>query len=171
MSADLKSEETKLKSFKDIKSIDDLDFDKIELIRGQTPTDIKEKCLKLCKDYLSGNWSEQTIDSIEVRRVTGGLVNQLYYCGITKPNTNAEVPQEVAIRLYGEISFLGAEEGRIRDTVIALVFSQNKLGPQIYGLFEGGQIQRFYKVFYISFILYKTKEPSCCKFWSYDVIL
>ncbi len=35
---------------KDIQSIDDLDFDKIELKRGETPPDIKEKCLQLCKD-------------------------------------------------------------------------------------------------------------------------
>ena len=150
MSSDIKTDDKReLKSFKDIKdikSIDDLDFDKIELIRGETPTDIKEKCLNLCKDYLSGNWTQQTIDTIEVRRVTGGLVNQLYYCGITQPNNDESVPQEVAVRLYGE-NLLGSEDkGRIRDAVISLTFSQNNLGPKIYGLFESGQMQKFYKV-------------------------
>ena len=43
-----------LESLKNLKSIDDWDFHNVEQIRGQTPHDINEKCLKLCKDYLSG---------------------------------------------------------------------------------------------------------------------
>ena len=146
MSAENSSEEpTRLKSFKDIKSLDELDFDKIELVSGETPTDIKDKCLQLCKDYLSGNWAQQTIDSIQVRRITGGLINQLYYCGISQPNNSEDVPQEVAVRLYGD-NILGSDEGRLRDTVLALIFSEKNLGPKVYGLFEGGQILKYYKV-------------------------
>ena len=140
--------QNKLKSFKDVESFEDLDFSKVELVRGQTPADIKEKCLQLCKDYLSGNWSQQTIDSIEVNRITGGLMNQLYYCGIKEPNTEEVVPQEVTVRLYGLNIFDFCDPQRIRDTVISLIFSEQKLGPKVYGIFEGGLIQKFYKVYF-----------------------
>ena len=140
------SEENEKKSFKDVNSIDEMDFTKLELIRGETPSDIKERCLQLCKDYLSGNWSQQTLDTIDVRRVTGGLMNQLYYCGINEPNNGEGVPQEVAIRLYGPNIFEFCDKHRIRDTIVSLIFSQKNLGPKIYGVFEGGLIQKFYKV-------------------------
>ena len=141
-------DKNKLKSFKDIKSIDELDFSQLELIRGETPPDINEKCLQLCKDYLSGNWSQQTVDTIVVKRITGGMVSQLYYCGIKEPDNNEDVPQEVAIKLYGKNSSESFESSRIRDVVIALVFSEKNIGPKIYGLFEEGQIQKYYKVKY-----------------------
>ena len=138
--------------FKNIKSIDDLDFsDLSQMGRGKTPDDIQEKCLNLCKDYLCGNWCQQTVQSIEVRRITGGLVNQIYFCGIREPDSNANVPQEVALRFYGDflIQFLDNTEGRLPDIIISLIYSEKKLGPKLYGVFEGGQIQKFYKVQYL----------------------
>ena len=139
---------SKLKSFKDIKSIEELDLTQVELIRGETPSDINEKCLQLCKHYLSGNWSQQTVDTIVVKRITGGMINQLYYCGIKEPDNNENVPQEVAIKLYGKNLFESFESSRTRDVVIALIFMDKNLGPKIYGLFEEGQIQKYYKVKY-----------------------
>ena len=148
-----------LNNMKDFSDFNDIDFDKIDLIRGETPVDIQERCLQLCKDYLAANWLQQTVDTIEVRRVSGGMTNQLYYCGIKSPTTDVNsnidtngVPQEVAIRLYGPKYFNNTDCGgneRLTDIVIALMVSQNKLGPKIYGLFEGGQIQAFYKVWII----------------------
>ena len=140
-----------LKRIGDIQSIDDLDFNKLDLILGDTPEDINNKCLQLCKDYLSGNWTQQTLDTIEVRRVSGGLTNQLYYCGIKNPLNKSDVPQEVAIRLYGPKHFNKGENPgneRLTDTIISIMISENKLGPKIYGLFESGQIQQFYHVLY-----------------------
>ena len=135
-----------LKSIKDIKSVEDLDLDKLELIRGKTPPDIKEQCLKLCRDYLSGNWSQQTVDTIQVKRITGGLLNQLYYCAITEPDSSCGVPQEVAIRLYGHNVFESTDKERVRDLVVSVIFSMNGLGPKLYGICERAQILKFYKV-------------------------
>ncbi|XP_054157305.1 choline/ethanolamine kinase-like [Oppia nitens] len=133
----------------DCKDINEIDFEKIELINGETPHDIKHRCLKLCQQYLAGNWLQQTVDTIKVKRLTGGLTNQLYYCGIDKQSDDLqETPNEVAIRLYGPKDILisdSEENERLSEVVVSLMVSQNKLGPKIYGIFDGGQIQAFYK--------------------------
>ena len=149
MSAELTEIKPKLKiDVKDIQNIDDFSYDKVDAIKGETPVDIKEKCVKLCQDYLGGVWLEQTIDTIQLRRVSGGFTNQLYYCAVGQPSTDGKVvPEEVAIRLYGPKYFNNAEKNeRLTDVVIALMVSENKLGPKIYGIFEEGQIQHYYKV-------------------------
>ncbi|CAG2175787.1 unnamed protein product, partial [Oppiella nova] len=122
-----------------------VDFGQIDLTRGETPADIKDKCLQLCSDYLSGNWKQQTVDTIEVRRISGGLTNQIYYCGITSPSKESVgVPQEVAVRLY-ESHHFDKDNSRLSDVVVGQLVSDNKLGPKVYGFFEGGQIQAYYK--------------------------
>ena len=136
-------------SMKNLKSIDELDLNNVELIKGETPEDINDKCLKLCQDYLAGDWIEQTIDTIQVKRVSGGMTNQLYHCAITTPNLSSKTPQEVAIRLYGTKFWepTGTEGNeRLPDVIICTMVSQNKLGPHVYGMFEGGQILKYYTV-------------------------
>jgi hypothetical protein len=127
-----------------------IDFSKIEILRGKTPEDIKQRCFELTKDYLGGVWLNISIDEIEVKRLSGGFTNQLYYCAISKPmQPNGDEPQEVAIRLYGGKHFNNLNcdgNERLTDVIIALLVSQNKLGPKIYGIFESGQIQHYYKV-------------------------
>ena len=136
----------KLKSFKDVQSIEDLNFDKIEMIRGETPNNIEEMCLQFCKDYLSGNWSQQTVETITVKRITGGMVNQMYHCAINDPDHSQEVPQEVSVRLYGKPILDVSDKTRIRDVVISLIFSERNIGPKVYGIFEQGQTLKYYKV-------------------------
>ena len=129
-----------------VKSLDELDFDKMEMVRGHTPNNIEELCLQLCKDYLSGNWSKQTVDTITVKRLTGGMMNQMYYCVIKDPDHSEKVPQEVAIRLYGKPPVDETDKSRLRDLVISLIFSEKNIGPKVYGIFEQGQILKYYKV-------------------------
>ncbi|XP_054157306.1 choline/ethanolamine kinase-like [Oppia nitens] len=134
----------------DCKDINEIDFEKIELINGETPHDIKHRCLKLCQQYLAGNWLQQTVDTIKVKRLTGGLTNQLYYCGIDKQSTDdlQETPNEVAIRLNPSKDTLISDSDKnkwLSEVVVSLMVSQNKLGPKIYGIFDCGQIQAFYK--------------------------
>ena len=138
--------------------MDQLDFSKIVRLSGDTPPDIEQKCLHLCQTYLSGNWREQTVDTIEVRRITGGMINQLYYCCIKDPVMSEGCPQSVAIKLYGKNAFELIENTRNRVVIISLIFSKNKLGPKLYGVFEQGQIQQFYKVFNFYSICYIYKN-------------
>ncbi|XP_054157313.1 choline/ethanolamine kinase-like [Oppia nitens] len=119
----------------------------IEIIRGETPADINDKCLQLCKDYLAGDWLNQTLDTIEVTRISGGYCNQLYRCAISNPK-NLDEPHEVAVRLYQSKWFNKENSGgfeRLNDIVITVFISQHKLGPKVLGLFDGGEIQLFYK--------------------------
>ena len=136
-------------SVKDCKSIDDFSYDKLELIRGETPDNIAEQCLVLCKNYLGGVWTQQTVDTINIKRLSGGLTNQMYCCALNDWSLTDGVPHEVAVRLYGLKHYTNEDGGneRLTDMIIALMMSENKLGSKIYGIFENGQIQNFIKVF------------------------
>ena len=112
----------------------------------QTEPQIVEKCLKLCKDYLSGNWSQQTVNSIDVREMIGDFNNRLFICSIKQFNVFEEVPQKVVIRFYEKNQFVLLEHSRLKDIVVAITFSTNNIGPQVYGIFDEGQILKFYEV-------------------------
>lgn len=131
--------------------ITELDFSKLKFERGKTPDDIKQQCFKLCQDYLAGAWLRVGLEHIQCTRLSGGLTNQLYYCAINDDRRASDdsASQEVAIRLYSPKHFNNYDETaneRLTDTVIALMVSDNGIGPKIYGIFEGGQIQGYYKV-------------------------
>ncbi|CAG2102398.1 unnamed protein product [Medioppia subpectinata] len=118
-------------------------------MRGSTPPDYKQKCFDLCRDYLGGVWLNLTVDDVFVKRLCGGLTNQLYYCAFNEGHKSSDnkVPQEVAIRLYQAKHLKDTNGGyeRLSDVIIALMMSEKKLGPKIYGLFESGQIMAYYK--------------------------
>ena len=120
--------------------------------RGSTPENIKERCLELCRQFLGGVWLQINLDQVKVERLKGGLTNQLYYCGINddKRINDTKVPQEVAVLLYGQMYFSESNDEinrRLNGTVVTLMMSENGLGPKLYGVFDGGQILKFYKVF------------------------
>ena len=139
-----------------------LDQNRNELTNSQISDDIKDKCLALCQKYLSGSWRRQTVATIDVHRIPGGLSNQMYYCGIKNPvNSPSKVPQEVTIRLYGPKHFVpfGQIDARVNDNLIGVFVSVNNLGPKVHGIFEDGQIQRYYRVSRIAFLGSKVKVP------------
>src|SRR5882757_4406784 len=73
-----------------------------EYLSGETPENIKERCLELCQKYLAGVWIKQKPNNIEVSQLTGGYSNQIYLCQITDCNKEpTNEPKEVVIRLYG----------------------------------------------------------------------
>ena len=136
------------KNIKDVERLEDLDLDKVDMLRGETPLDIKEQCLKLCQEYLSDIWAKQTVNTIDVQRVSGGVTNQLYYCAIID-KCETTVPQEVAIRLYGSKHFDPCDQDtneRLSDVIIGLLVAERGLGPKIYGFHESGEIHKWYKV-------------------------
>ncbi|XP_054157293.1 choline/ethanolamine kinase-like [Oppia nitens] len=131
----------------------------LKLERGQTIDNFKQKCYELCQQYLGGIWLNTTIDEVEVRRLSGGLTNQLYYCAINKTTGNTsgdDIPHEVVVRFYQEKHF--SENERMSDTVIAVLISGNNLGPKLYGIFPGGQIQKYYQ--HKCFRLEQQKDPK-----------
>ncbi|XP_054157294.1 choline/ethanolamine kinase-like [Oppia nitens] len=131
----------------------------LKLERGQTIDNFKQKCYELCQQYLGGIWLDTTIDEVEVRRLSGGLTNQLYYCAINKKTVNTsddDIPHEVVVRFYQEKHF--SENERMSDTVIAVLISGNNLGPKLYGIFPGGQIQKYYQ--HKCFRVEQQKDPK-----------
>ncbi|XP_054163658.1 choline/ethanolamine kinase-like [Oppia nitens] len=139
----LESDVKILKKFKDVKSLEEFDLENLELIRGETPEDVKQRCLQLCKDYLSNEWLDQTVDTFEFKRLTGGMTNQLYYCSLPTVSNTSQTPQEVCIRFYGPKHF--NEDERLSDIIIALLVSESHIGPKILGIFEDGQILQYLK--------------------------
>lgn len=140
-----------LNFFKDIKQED--------LIRGNTPDDIEQRCYDLCKEFIGGTWSHCTIDDLTVKRISGGLTNQIYYVGIKdsvdlKCNSvykNGNEPREVAVKLYQKkhLDFGMGNFERLNDTIITTIISELNIGPKVYGIFEDGVIQEYYKVSWI----------------------
>ena len=130
-----------------------------DLLRGSDLSDVEQRCLKLCAEYLGGTWTSATdpAKDITVKRITGGLTNQLYYVGladhVTRQSNNRSVytdePREVAIKFYQKKDFCNAEGNneRLNDTIIGLLTSQLDIGPKVYGIFDDGIIQGYYKVF------------------------
>jgi choline/ethanolamine kinase len=125
--------------------------DMSRLMRGSTPEDISEKCLKLCSDYLGGAWNKITVEQITVRRISGGYTNQLYYCGLTEGiPLDEDEPKEVTVRFYGKKWFNACENNeRLIDMVIVLLASDKNLGPKIYGIFKEGEIGEYIEVIQI----------------------
>ncbi len=133
-----------------MEEIENMDYEKKkELIRGQTPEDIKQQCYHLCKEYVGGIWANISTDQFVLKRISGGLTNQLYHCLLSDElNPVNNEPKEVVIRIYGKKHFnnLGQKNERHSDSIVALLMAHNKLGPKLYGLFPKGEILEYVEV-------------------------
>src|ERR1700761_2241965 len=126
----------------------DIDSTPNDVKREESSQDLHQKCFQLCKDYLGGVWMRLSFDDIVVNNIKKGT-NNLFYCAVNsdKRRADAKEPQEVVIKFYGQKHFItGGEvkDQRLTDAVIAVIASERNLGPKIYGLFEGGEIMKFY---------------------------
>ena len=111
-------------------------------IKGQDSNDCKQICLQLCRNYLSGNWLNVTLDDIQVERLSGGMTNKIYKCKTIYDS------EEVVVRLYGDKYDLKTchPNNRFYDGLVAMIASVENLGPKIFGIFEEGQLLEYYKV-------------------------
>ena len=127
-----------------------------DLVRGATIPNIERRCLDLCQAYIGGSWLQaQSIDAVTVKRITGGLTNQLYSIALNDsvpsvPNAiYPDEPRTVAIKLYQAKHFAtGAanEHERLNDIIILTILSELDIGPKVYGIFNEGFIQDFVEV-------------------------
>ena len=126
-----------------------------QLVRGETPADIEQRCLELCQAYLGGSWQHAKKPSdIAVTRITGGQTNQLYRVQLSasvKRVSNpvyADEPTDVAVKLYQKKHMTSEEDAneRLSDTIVLTIMSQTGLGPPVYGIFKDGNIQAFLEV-------------------------
>ncbi|KAH3765158.1 choline kinase alpha [Pelomyxa schiedti] len=107
--------------------------------------------LKQCKELVNG-WKNVDVSEISIKVIKGGLTNRLYKLSLSPeaterlneaadPASCERVPQHVLVRKYGE----GTEVffDRSHEHIIFSRFSDARLGPHLYGLFEGGRIEEF----------------------------
>ena len=130
----------------------------VELIRGETPDGIDERCLHLCKVFIDGPWSyaNDAKNDIEVKRITGGMTNQLYYVALKDSvlerakqyNGSFDVPREVSIKFHQDkhMKPLYYEDERMPDTIVTSILSELHLGPTAYGISKEAIVQKYYKV-------------------------
>ena len=135
---------------------------KDQLVRGEAIHDIEQQCLNLCQTYIGGQWLKATdpMKDIIVKRISGGFTNQLYHIHlnvdveqkqkINKPEIDDDNEvMDVAIKLYQEKHIKNYDKEsseRLNDTIILTIMSHTGLGPKVYGIFNNGFIQKFYKV-------------------------
>ncbi len=126
-----------------------------EIIRGEAPENIEQRCLTLCQDYIGGVWkTAKTTENITVTRITGGLTNQLYRVQLNSAqkcaDTNSnDVPTDVAVKLYIKKHVTIGDDGvddRLNDNIVLTLMSQTKIGPRVLGIFKEGNIQVFHEV-------------------------
>ena len=127
-----------------------------DLIRGQTPKDIEQRCLELCGSYIGGSWlNAKTTDDVLVKRISGGLTNQLYHVHLKDSVARVEnaiypdEPSDVAIKLYMEKhmkNYVAGESERLSDIIVLTIVSQTGIGPKVYGIFNDGVILAYHKV-------------------------
>ena len=121
-------------------------------VEGHNQRVDKNKCLDICKTYLSGFWLNLGLQDIEVERLTGGLSNHVYRCkALNNSGDDSEVPREVVIRLYGdEYETFNRQDfvSPLNNGIKATLLSHVNLGPKVYGVFEEGQLLKYYKVLY-----------------------
>lgn len=128
-----------------------------DCIRGSTPVDLASRCLAICQLYIGGSWTQaKDASQVQVQRITGGLTNQLYsvqlidsVASVSNPVYPKE-PRKVAIKLFQKKlinpNFGQREEyERLSDVVVLTLLSEAQVCPKVYGIFDDGFVQTFYK--------------------------
>jgi hypothetical protein len=110
--------------------------------------EIIDKCYNLCSGYMSGIWLNISKNDLKIKRIIGGITNEMFYCSLTQEiNSNDSEPKEVAIKLYRRSERpLDANDSIMNDTIIGLIVSENSLGPKIYGISTDAVIMQFIQV-------------------------
>ena len=84
-------------------NMSDTSFGISDIRCGDIPENITSLALKTCQEHIGLSWD--TIDETQLilRRITGSLTNQLYYCGIPDdvPSEHDE-PREMVLMIYGK---------------------------------------------------------------------
>ena len=130
----------------DVLTFFDIENEREMLYCGETPDGIEQKCLQFCIDFIAKHWSKLTINDIEVKRITGGLVNQFYR--VTIPGCKL-YPSDVGIKIYQEKALKDdAVDGRSNDIIVLKAISDLGIGPKIHGLTNNIAIFDFIEVRY-----------------------
>lgn len=106
---------------------------------------VREKAHQLCKEYLQGSWKGVAAKQLDIRQISGGLSNLVFYVGLPGGEGRGHrEPGCVLLRLFGELSQTAAHQYRmITETVVFTMLAERNLGPRLFGVFPGGRLEEF----------------------------
>lgn len=124
---------------------------------------MRDIAARICRDYLTGAWKTIPAEELQLKRISGGLSNFLYYVRLPdqqngsspKPSgqcykrarkdsySNMLEPKEVLLRIYGQTHGESALESMLTESVVFTLLSERKLGPKLHGIFPGGRIEQY----------------------------
>lgn len=131
---------------------------------SKSPTEMRDIAARICRDYLTGAWKTIPAEELQLKRISGGLSNFLYYVslpdhyigGSSKRNSSHNIkrarkdsystmlePKEVLLRIYGQTHGEHALESMLTESVVFTLLSERKLGPKLHGIFPGGRIEQY----------------------------
>ncbi|XP_058456048.1 choline/ethanolamine kinase isoform X2 [Malaya genurostris] len=132
---------------------------------SKSPADMRDIAARICRDYLTGAWKTIPAEELQMKRISGGLSNFLYYvslpehCKSDSPrgsfsSTSSKrprkdsystmlEPKEVLLRIYGQTHGEHALETMLTESVVFTLLSERKLGPKLHGIFPGGRIEQY----------------------------
>lgn len=124
---------------------------------------MRDIAARICRDYLTGAWKTIPAEELQLKRISGGLSNFLYYVRLPDHHTgsapkasshgykrarkdsypNLLEPKEVLLRIYGQTHGESALESMLTESVVFTLLSERKLGPKLHGIFPGGRIEQY----------------------------
>lgn len=130
---------------------------------AKSESDMRDIAARICRDYLTGAWKTIPAEELQLKRISGGLSNFLYYVRLPdqqngsspKPSgqcykrarkdsySNMLEPKEVLLRIYGQTHGESALESMLTESVVFTLLSERKLGPKLHGIFPGGRIEQY----------------------------
>ncbi|XP_041745378.1 choline/ethanolamine kinase-like [Coregonus clupeaformis] len=104
--------------------------------------DMKGRAFAWCRDFLSGSWNCIPEADFQISVVSGGLSNLLYMCSLPDhAHTIGDEPRRVLLRVYGAI--LQGVDSLVLESVMFAILAERALGPQLYGIFPEGRLERY----------------------------
>lgn len=131
---------------------------------------MRDIAARICSEYLNGAWKTIAPEEIQLRRISGGLSNFLYYVSLPdgyptattttisankRPRKDSDSnlahlkgmePKEVLLRIYGQSHGDHALEAMLTESVVFALLSERRLGPKLHGIFPGGRIEQYIPV-------------------------
>lgn len=103
---------------------------------------LKKKAYVLCKEFLGGQWKEISFEEFQCSEVSGGFSNTLYRCSLPENIAKiSKIPGQILLRIYGPIQ--DDPNVVVAEAVTFMLLSERRLGPKLYGLFQGGRLEEF----------------------------
>ncbi|XP_053697806.1 choline/ethanolamine kinase isoform X2 [Sabethes cyaneus] len=132
---------------------------------SRSPTEMRDIAARICRDYLTGAWKTIPAEELQMKRISGGLSNFLYYVSLPEQHKGGSArasfsgssckrhrknsyssmlePKEVLLRIYGQTHGEHALETMLTESVVFTLLSERKLGPKLHGIFPGGRIEQY----------------------------